>query len=94
MYVQCVCLNGYFVIQSFVCEDNDLFLYSLFKHIKVVSKNKTVAYGKAICEMGGLYFVRNTLQVESTEGPNFPIQPPFNPHSAISVFNTEGHRLV
>lgn len=49
---------------------------------------------KAICEMGGLDFVRNTLQVESTEGPNFPIQPPFSSHSAVSVFNTESRRLV
>lgn len=46
---------------------------------------------KAICEMGGLDFVRNTLQVESTECTRtFP----FNPHSASSILNTESPRFV
>lgn len=46
MYIQRFCLNDHLVIQSFVCEGNDLFLNSLFKHKKVLSKNKTVAYRK------------------------------------------------
>lgn len=46
MHIQRFCLNGYLVIQSLVCEDNHLFLNTVFKHKKVLSKNKTVAYGK------------------------------------------------
>lgn len=85
MYVKRIYLNDYLVIQSFVCKGYGLFFNSLFKHKKMLSKNKTVAYGKAICEMGGLYFFRNTLQVESTEGPNFPIQP-HSTHIQQSLF--------